>query len=85
MADVTLQVTIPDAKVTIASERFLKIHPNEELNNIEDPNSGLKYTNKDWVEECILRWLIEVIHRGKIKLEREAAATAPDVTMATRT
>ena len=84
MPDVVLQITVPDAKVEDATLWYLTLYPNKELVDPEDPESGLKYTTKQWVEEKLMRTLLRDIHRGRMMLAQAAATVPLDNTMATR-
>ena len=91
-ADVVLTVTIPDAKVAIAAQRFLRLLPNNET--IDDPewvdpkdgtqpNQIAKYdTTKKWVQEYLYRVLVRECHRGKRLLELDANDSPIDTTLA---
>jgi len=85
MADQVLTFTIPDAKVAVALEGFLKIYPNNEtIPDPEwvkpDPNPDekvapqiAKYTNAQWVREKIRRNIVRDIKRGlQMKANQEA-------------
>jgi hypothetical protein len=79
MADVTISVTIPDAKVAIALEGFLKTCPNVEKN----PDGNNKYTNVQWVREKMRRLLIDIVIRGLQKIEDENSVIETDDTIVT--
>lgn len=92
MADIVLTVRIPDLKVDVASPAFLKVHPN--IETVADPtwinpNDGSaapqiqKYTLIEWVEEIMRRDLSNIIHRGRVMLNREANQIIKDDGMAT--
>ncbi len=83
MADVILEITIPDAKVSTATTGFLKIYPNTDLVDPADSESGLKYTTKDWVEEKLRRLLVRDVRRGLQMIENEASVIAVDDGLAT--
>ena len=85
MADVILQITVPDAKVTMATEAFLALYPNTELNNRVDVHSGLKYTTKQWVEEKLMRNFITDIHKGRQIIANRELQVDLDYDVATRT
>lgn len=81
MADRVITITIPDAKVAIVLQGFLKIYPNEEKNE----NGTLKYTIAQWVPEVMRRHLINQVRRGLQMLATENAQVAEDNTLATAT
>ena len=73
MADQTITLTIPEAKVAIALQGFLKIYPNKETipdPDWTDPEDGseapqiAKYTDKQWVREQLRRICVRDIRRG---------------------
>jgi hypothetical protein len=64
MADITLTITIPDAKVAKAREVFFVIHPKPE---------SYAGTDKDWIEETIRHHLTMTVKQG---LLRKAQADA---------
>ncbi len=81
MADKTITLTIPNAKVAVALQGFLALYPNDEMTGDEPPVA--RYTNAQWVTEKIRRLTIRDIRRGLQKLAHEAAAVANDDTMVT--
>ena len=80
MADVTITITIPDAKVETAKTGFLKIYPNVEMTEDEVPVS--KYTDVQWIREQIRRIIIRDIRRGLQMVANEAASVESDDTLA---
>ena len=89
MPDVTLSFTIPEAKVAIALEGFLKIYPNNEIipdPTWIDPEDGSeaphipKYTNAQWVKEKIRRIIIRDIRRGLSMIRNETISQIEDTT-----
>ena len=84
MADIPLTVTIPSAKVAIATARFLRETP---IPLIDDPESTEetplpripKYTTKRWVEMWIIRRLSSQCEQGRIKLEHDANVPDTDL------
>ena len=92
MADIVLEITIPEEKVSKAVEGFLKIYPNNETvpdPTWVDPDDGSeapqipKYTTKEWVEEKLRRLLVRDIRRGLQMISNETAQVAVDDDMAT--
>jgi len=92
MADIVLEITIPEEKVSKAVEGFLKIYPNNETvpdPRWVDPDDGSeapqipKYTTKEWVEEKLRRLLVRDIRRGLQMISNETAQVAVDDDMAT--
>lgn len=81
MADQLISLMIPDAKVTVALQGFLKIYPNVERVDPEDDNSSLIYTDKQWVVEKIRRVTIKDIRRGLQMIAQEAGKVALDDSM----
>lgn len=93
MADVILEIKIPEAKVTKAAQGFLALYPNNEtIPDPEwvDPEDGSeapkinKYLVKDWVEEVVMRNLIRDVHRGLKKLAIQSITVDVDNDVATR-
>ena len=73
MADQIITITIPDAKVAVALQGFLKIYPNRETKDDPewvDPEDGSrapqvpKYSTSQWVREQIRRIVVRDIRRG---------------------
>ncbi len=79
MADKLITLRIPDAKVAIALEGFLKIYPNDEMTDDELPVP--KYTNSEWVTERIRRIVVRDIRRGLQLVANEVAQVALDDTI----
>ena len=79
MADTILTLTIPEAKVTMALEGFLKIYPNVEMTNDDPPIA--KYMDKEWVTEKIRRLVVRDIRRGLQMTANEGAVGAQDDSM----
>ena len=50
-----LTYTIPDEKAAEYIAHYVYINKNLELNDPNDPKSGLKYTDAQWVREDIIR------------------------------
>jgi len=69
MADINLTVKIKDANVAKATERILRMYPNDEVDGNGDPKYA---TTKLWVEECCKRYLYEQVRLGHNMLQREA-------------
>ena len=82
MADAVLSYTIAEAKVDEYISDYVYVHKNTELNDPEDPDSGLKYTDKQWVREHIMRSVKAQIVRGKNAKYRDdkSSYNADDVT-----
>ena len=88
MADQTISLKIPEAKVAVALEGFLQIYPNNEtIDDPEwvDPEDGStadqipKYTTKEWVTERVRRLVVRDIRRGlQMKATAEAAVANDD-------
>ena len=72
MADVILSYTIPQVKVAEYVGDYVYVHENLELNDPNDPESGLKYTDAQWVREHILRGIRAQIIRGKNTKNKDA-------------
>ena len=73
MTDQIITLTIPEAKIAIALQGFLKIYPNKETipdPNWIDPEDGseapqiAKYTDKQWVREQLRRICVRDIRKG---------------------
>jgi len=80
MADQTITITIPSDKVTLALEGFLKLYPNNEMTEEEEPKS--KYTIKQWITEQLRRLLVRDIRRGLQMIANENANVPVDETLA---
>jgi len=78
MADIDLTITIPDAKVAVATQGYLKLFPNTDLVDPADPESGLKYTTKQWVQEKMRRDLARDVRRGRQLINNEASVIPYD-------
>ena len=87
MADQVISLTIPDAKVQIALQGFLKIYPNNETiadPDWVDPEDGseapqiAKYTNAEWVKEQVRRIIIRDVRRGLQMIATQNAQVAVD-------
>ena len=65
MADLTLNITIPDAKVAAAKAAFLKRHPKP--TDSEHPDFGL--SDKQWLEKWISGKVNREINLGKRELD----------------
>ena len=83
MADITLTLTIPEAKVETALQGFLKIYPNSET--IQDPQADpevdtpiAKYTNAQWVKEKLRRIVVRDVRRGLQMIASAEAQVAED-------
>ena len=74
--DTVITLTIPEAKVSIALEGFLKIYPNSEMTDDETPVA--KYTNAQWVKEKIRQIIVRDIRRGLQMSANENAQVASD-------
>ena len=81
MADKTITITVPDAKVATALTGFLAIYPNNEMTDDEVPVA--KYTNAKWVNEKMRRILIRDVRRGLQMLANAEAQVAEDNDLAT--
>lgn len=76
MADVTISLVIPEAKVAKALEGFLKIYPNKEMTDDEIPVA--KYTNQEWVKEQIRRIIVRDVRRGLQMIALQDSQVAED-------
>jgi len=76
MADITISLTIPEAKVETALQGFLKIYPNSEMTEDETPVN--KYTNKQWITEKLRRLVIRDVRRGLQMIANENAQVSKD-------
>ncbi len=87
MADQTISLKIPEAKIPIAVEGFSTIYPNSETIPDPawiDPGDGSeapqieKYTIKEWVTEKIRRLVVRDIRRGLQMKANLSARVAED-------
>ena len=87
MADQVISLTIPDAKVQIALQGFLKIYPNDETiadPDWVDPEDGsvapqiAKYTNVQWVKEQVRRLIVRDVRRGLQMIANDNAQVVKD-------
>lgn len=76
MADKTITITIPSAKVAKALEGFLAIYPNSEMTEDEEPIN--KYSDAQWVNEKIRRIIIRDVKRGLQMIADKQAQIAED-------
>ena len=74
MADQIISIKIPSDKVQTALSGILKLYPNSEKNIDETP----KYTDKQWVEELVKRYLRREIRRGRQIIANELAYIQED-------
>ena len=78
MADVNLNYTIPEEKVSTAMDGYLKLYPNAEKENPEEPESPLKYTDAQWVKESVRRIIVRDVRRGLQMIANESATVETD-------
>ena len=71
----TFSFDIPLAKVAEYVDDYCYIHGNTELNDPNDPSSGLKYTDAQWVKEHIVRGVRATVRRGKDMKYNDAKVT----------
>ena len=67
-ADVTLTYTFTDVDKDANIARYVRIHPNNEL----DGEGAPLYTDAQWVKEHILRYIKIQLRRGNKALQRDA-------------
>jgi len=79
-ADQVITVSIPSAKVAVALDGFLKIHPNDE----KDEKGKFKYTDKEWVDECVRRYVVREVYRGTEMIRQDTGKTVYDDNVAVR-
>ena len=79
MADVQITITIPEAKVAIASEGFLYLYsiPTDEETGVP------LFTPRQWFKEVIRRWLRDQVARGLQKKTHDENPFDPDNDIAT--
>lgn len=67
MADLTITYSISSDKIDEYKNYFLLEKPNEEqIRDPEDESQWIpKYTDREWVKECGLRWFKRIIRQGK--------------------
>ena len=71
--DKIISIKIPSEKVTEALEGWLTLYPNTEVNDPGNPESGLKYTDSQWIGESLRRIVVRDIKRGlQVKANAEA-------------
>ncbi len=87
MANKTITLRIPDAKVATALQGFLAIYPN--IEKVDDPSwvdpldgsfapKIAVYTNSQWVSEKIRRNTVRDIRRGLQMIANQAAKITDD-------
>jgi hypothetical protein len=76
MAELNLTITIPDANVADAKAGFLAKLPNNELDENNDP----KYTDKEWLEVCLSRYINKIYRKGKNIIRDREAVIISDIT-----
>lgn len=67
-------------KINTYKDEFLRMHPNNEMTKDPAPEGEvtegfvpkIKYTDSQWLDEVVKRYLINEIKRGKAVLHREA-------------
>ena len=74
MANLTVSFDLPEAKVDEYVAHYVYVHKNTELNDPVDPDSGLKYSDKQWVKEHIIKGVRGQVVRGKNAKYRDDAA-----------
>lgn len=71
MADITLTITIPDAKAAKAKEGFLRECPKP---------AAFGGTDKEWIEEVLRRTINQHVRRGLHTIAQEATTIEDDYT-----
>ena len=80
MADQVITITVPSDKVAVAVEGYLKIYPNTEMTDDEEPVA--KYTDAQWIREHVRRLFIRDVRRGLQMKANEDVKVANDEGMA---
>jgi len=74
MADLTIQLVIPEASITKAKTGYFKLYPNIE----KDADGAAKYSDMDWFKERLRRNIVNDIHRGLRMVKNEENAVVID-------
>lgn len=86
MADLTIQFTIPEAKIPIVRTGFLRVYPNIEreeptefdADGIPTAPGELKYTDVQWLKEVIRRYVVSSTRRGLQAINNDNAVVELD-------
>ena len=88
-ADVTITITIPEAKVAdfvSAMEAYMPIPLVPDPTFIDDPNDPNdsaallpEYTQRNWLKLKLVGFIKEIYRKGKLKLAIQAAIVDPDI------
>ena len=81
MADVTITLTIPDAKVADFETGFLAKCPVPMIGNPANPTGPYipEFTDKQWIKEWLKRQAVRAYKHGKQDLAEAAAIIDSDV------
>ena len=75
MADLILDLIIPEINIVETRRGFLEVYPNTEKNE----DGSHKYTDKEWVELKIQWWVNRVCRKGWVALRDRDAEIIEDV------
>ena len=77
MADLTIELVIPEAKIQTAKTGYFKLYPNVEKNE----DGSAKYNDLQWFKECERRRLVRDIRRGLQMIANEGVVVGIDDTI----
>ena len=70
MAEITL--TIPDNKLARVKAGMLRVYPNDQT----DENNEPLYTDNEWLKERVRQFVVDTVRRGESAIAQEAARAA---------
>lgn len=76
MANLDLNISIPDSKVARSKQRFLAVRPN---NTLVEGTEDLLFTDKEWIEEVIKQFLRKLDSKGKKRIAEQAIVDLTDM------
>lgn len=77
MANLTIELVIPEAKIQTAKTGYFKLYPNVEKNE----DGSAKYSDLDWFKERLRRMIVRDINRGLNMIATQAAVVEKDDTI----
>jgi hypothetical protein len=75
MADITITITIPDAKSNKIKQGFERMRPIP-----VDDKGAAKYTSKRWIAECCAEYVERIAKAGLQEIARDAVSDDVTVT-----
>jgi len=68
----TITYTIPDNKLDRVKAGLLRVYPNTEVDENNDP----VYTDNEWLKERVRRFIVQAVLKGETAIAKEAALNA---------